>query len=140
MTPAAGEALARQWCDIHSLTRGVHELTELDHHAHQSWRDPDGEVVVELHRIAGLGHGAPIAAGGEEGYGAAGPWILEAGLSSSLHIARFWGIAGTRRERPRPPRTAPHTQSDAPPWSSAAAKVDVGETIARALRSAGLMP
>jgi poly(hydroxyalkanoate) depolymerase family esterase len=138
VTPSAGEALARQWCDVHGVSQGVHELAEQAGHAHQSWRAADGGVAVELHRLAGLAHGTPIAAGGEDGYGAPAPWILEAGVSSSLQIARFWGVADASAARHRPraaARQAPAPAPDASPFAT----TDVGETITRALRSAGLM-
>ena len=139
VTPAAGEALARQWCDVHKVSRGVHEPTEHDGHAQQIWRRPDGEVAVELHRIAGFGHGTPISTGGEEGCGSPAPWIVEAGVSSSLSIARFWGIAGARSKHPRRRGDATGARPSAPPRFSAPPAVDVAETIARALRGAGLM-
>jgi poly(hydroxyalkanoate) depolymerase family esterase len=139
VTPAAGEALARQWCDVHGLTHGVHEATDLHRHAHQSWRRADGEIAVELHRIAGLAHGTPISTEGEDGCGAAAPWILEAGVSSSLHIARFWGLASTPPRRHRAASPASKAHAGASPRAGAPVGADVGETIARALRSAGLM-
>ncbi len=139
VTPAAGEALARQWCDVHGVTRSAHEPTGLDRHALESWRKPDGEVVVEMNRIAGLAHGTPIAAGGEEGCGSAAPWILESGVSSSLQLARSWGIVGPRSSRPGQPGKAAGAHSGAAARSSTPAHVDVGETITRALRSAGLV-
>jgi poly(hydroxyalkanoate) depolymerase family esterase len=137
VTPAAGEALARQWCDVHGVSQGVHELTEQAGHAHQSWRSTDGEIAVELHRIAGLAHGTPIAADGEDGCGAPAPWILEAGVSSSLEIARFWGLTAVSMERRRPKDAG--RRAPAPSQVGVRTPADVGETITRALRSAGLM-
>jgi poly(hydroxyalkanoate) depolymerase family esterase len=139
VTPAAGEALARQWCDVHGVDQGAPEPTASARHTRQSWRRPDGEVAVELHRIAGLAHGTPISAGGEEGCGSPAPWILEAGLSSSLHITRFWGIAGAPRKTSRAAEAnARRTAKRSAPVQHRGA-IQVGETIARALRSAGLM-
>ena len=139
VTPTAGEALARQWCDVHGVSRLTHEHTGLDRHAHQTWRRPDGEIAVELHRISGLGHGAPICELGDEGCGSPAPWILETGLSSSLQIVRFWQLV---EAHPGPRRTAsekPDGGVIAQTIRSAPSSLDVGETIARALRGAGLL-
>jgi hypothetical protein len=35
----------------------------------------------------------PISAGGEEGLGEEGAFMLEVGISSTRRIARFWGLA-----------------------------------------------
>ena len=135
VAPGAAEALVLQWCDVHGSPRRVVEPPPAAGRTHSTWRRPDGEVVVELHRIAGLGHGTPIAAAGVDGCGKAGPWILEAGVSSSLEIARSWGVAGIRR-----PTAAPEPARSGPAAAGAASPAgDVGETISRALRKAGLL-
>ena len=135
VTPAAGEALARQWCDLHAISlKASHES---DGPAYEGWRGADGRVAVELHRIAGLGHGVPISSGGEDGCGSPAPWILEAGISSSLQIARFWGITAARRCSDG--RHAPFDRARPTPNTPAHASTNVGETITRALRGAGLL-
>jgi len=53
------------------------------------WRDARGRAVVESHVLKGLGHGVPI----NEEHGRAGPFMLEAGVSSTARIAKFWGLA-----------------------------------------------
>ena len=138
VNPSAGEASVRQWCDVHGVDRFTQEQTARDGHRHQVWRGCDGEVAVELHRIAGLGHGTPIEVAGADGCGSPAPWILQAGVSSSLEIARSWGIAGTRRSTPpRTAQTAPDPTLKS--WRKPQDAVDVGETIAKALRGAGLI-
>ena len=136
VTPAAARALALQWCDVHGATRSVAGPPVNSRHTHLSWLRPDGSTCVALHTIAGLGHGTPIAALGEDACGSPAPWVLEAGLSSSHEIARSWGILGQRRPSVTRPKDGggeqPRTMSRLP-------TADVGETIARALRGAGLM-
>jgi poly(3-hydroxybutyrate) depolymerase len=39
-----------------------------------------------------MGHGTPISAGGDEGLGEEGDYMLEVGVSSTRHIADFWGL------------------------------------------------
>lgn len=135
VTPAAAEALALQWCDVHGAKVSTGTPTGVARHTARTWLGADGEPAVQVHSIAGLGHGTPIAAGGPEGCGSAGPWVLECGVSSSQEIARSWGIAAPRRSQPAASGRSGATVGKAavPPLA------DVGETITRALRSAGLL-
>ena len=48
--------------------------------------------MIEEYIIGGMGHGTPIRAGGEDGLGEEGKYMLEVGISSTRHIARFWGL------------------------------------------------
>ena len=140
VTPAAAEALARQWCDVHAATRSSTLPGASVRHTQVSWSGADGSAAVALHKIAGLGHGTPIAASGADACGTAAPWILEAGLSSTREIARSWNLLDESRAA---------AASDSPPAASApggapagrrrTAAGDVGETITQALRRAGLM-
>jgi len=49
-------------------------------------------VVIEQYIIGKMGHGTPISAKGDEGLGEEGKYMLEVGISSTRHIADFWGI------------------------------------------------
>jgi hypothetical protein len=60
------------------------------------WWNADGQTVVESYTISGMAHGTPLGiADNDERYGAAGAFLIEAGISSSYHIAKFFGL--TRR-------------------------------------------
>ena len=135
VTPAAGEALALQWRDVHRTEEATAEPTTASGHTHTTWRGPSGDVSVELHRLGGLAHGTPIAAGGPDGCGTPAPWILEAGVSSTLEIARSWGLAGVRRSigRDLPPA------EPARPTEPGLTSRPFDDTITRALRGAGLL-
>ena len=62
-------------------------------HAHEVFTDAGGKPLVEIYTIAGMGHGTPVDPGpGPEQCGRAGAFILDAGICSSLQIARFWGL------------------------------------------------
>ena len=139
VAPDCGEALASQWCDVHDARSRSQDPTASDRHLHQLWRGADGEVAVELHRIAGLGHGTPIAAAGVDGCGAPAPWIVETGVSSSLEIATRWGIAQARRTGAASPAEPAPGDVDAP-RRGPSLPLDVETTITRALKKAGLMP
>jgi hypothetical protein len=98
--------------------------------------------VIEEYSIAGLGHGTPLDTKSADPVGAASPYMLEAGISSTEHIARSWGLLDGEIRRPAPAPTA-EAATPAPearilplsrPATSGPAKV-----IEDALRAAGLM-
>ena len=95
-TVAIGNAIeqAKQWCDVHGLDASRARLETVDGTQHQSWRDSGGTVRVELYTVPGLGHGVPIDpdAPGDRGVGHAMPFVLDAGVPSTWHIARGWGL------------------------------------------------
>lgn len=127
---ANGDAVARQWANVHGASSPNADV--IAGHPRLSWTNAEGDLVVEQIMIENLAHGTPLAVGGEEGYGAAGPFLIEAGISSSLEIARFWGIAGERRVTDK---HAPKAQDE----PQAADNFDVQGVIHRALTAAGLM-
>jgi hypothetical protein len=52
--------------------------------------------MIESYTVTNMAHGTPLATGKVEGScGAVGPFLLEVGISSSYHIAKFFGITGT---------------------------------------------
>jgi hypothetical protein len=52
--------------------------------------------------ITHMAHGTPLATGeSEDECGAAGPLLLEVGISSSHHIAKFFGLAMAGSAMPR---------------------------------------
>jgi feruloyl esterase len=92
--PQNASDIASQWVDAHGLSQegGVSEA--LTRRTRTVWRGPDSDqAMIELNLVHGLGHGTPLSTSGEAGVGSAGPYMLEAGISSSLEIARFWGLA-----------------------------------------------
>src|SRR5262245_30580116 len=71
---------------------------EVDGHPRQVWWNAEGETVVESYTISGMAHGTPLGvADNDERYGSEGAFLIEAGISSSYHIAKFFGL--TRRAR-----------------------------------------
>ena len=151
--PCVAGDLAAQWIDVHGVHgpgvetgRGGRRLT--------TWRSADGTAVVELHRIAGMGHGAPLACAAD-GCGTAGPFLLDVGISSSVELAQSWGLAGGQGDErrvaghtfgpsergqqagwPHGPPSLEHLQRRAP---GSDVQRPVGQVIADALRGAGLM-
>lgn len=131
-----GVAIVEQWRAIHAAEHGVDQ--RISGRRRQVWRDPAGREVIEFWRIAGMGHGTPLATSGPEACGATGPHMLEAGISSTRHIARFWGLlpaldAAAAENAPFPPVTPAANPNG---YSGSAG---VTAMIEDALRSAGLM-
>jgi poly(hydroxyalkanoate) depolymerase family esterase len=90
--PINAEGLIRQWTDVH----GVEAPTEdkVDGYPRKVWRR-DGVEVIESYTISGMAHGTPLATAAHGGE--AGPFLLEVGISSSYHIAKFFGLTGEVR-------------------------------------------
>jgi hypothetical protein len=66
---------------------------DVDGHPREVWWNADGETVVESYTITDMAHGTPLGlAGNDEPYGAEGAFLIEAGISSSYHIADFFGL------------------------------------------------
>ena len=60
-------------------------------HSRRIWSDANGNTLIEAVSIIGMAHGVPLATTmGMERCGAAGPFFLDVGISSTHHIARFW--------------------------------------------------
>ncbi len=94
VVPANGAELAKQWCDVHGLTERNAVADVVDRASRRRWLDDSGTVRVELFTIPGLAHGAPISPRkpGDEGVGVPMAYVLEAGISSTWHTARGWGL------------------------------------------------
>jgi feruloyl esterase len=85
--------IIRQWTNVHGIESAPSEDV-VDGYPRQLWRK-GGENVVESYTITGMAHGTPLATGKAEGQtGVAGPFLLEVGISSSYHIAKFFGVTG----------------------------------------------
>jgi feruloyl esterase len=113
VVPMNAEALVRQWTDVHGIVAAPSE-DRIDGHARKVWRR-DGVDVVESYTIAGMAHGTPLATGAApEGCGKAGAFLLEAGISSSWHIAKFFGLTGAARAGAPVRRTADAGHTRAP--------------------------
>ena len=107
--------------------------------------------MVESYAITGMAHGTPLGlADNDQRYGVEGAFLIEAGISSSYHIAKFFGLTGwiqdAKKAETRP--SAPHlarsirakaAEETAEPKREASRGFDLGQIITRALTAAGLM-
>ena len=61
--------------------------------ARRAWSNRKGDTVLELYLIDGMGHGTPVRrTKAQAAAGGAGPFMLDVGISSSLHLAKSWGL------------------------------------------------
>ena len=139
---ANADAIVDQWRTLHGGNDLPDREEDLGGVRHRIWRGWDGREAVEEYRIPGLGHGAPLKTRGPESCGTAGPYMLEAGISSTWRQAAHWGLLGTPATTARPMRQ-PASAPDGPPVPRPSGVpsrgVGVTATIEDALRSAGLM-
>jgi feruloyl esterase len=99
VAPANARRIIAQWVDLLALDPTPGEVDALVGQTVSRWRNGAGLPVLELHLVEGMAHGAPLAATGPGGLGREGPFLLETGVSSTLEIARFWGLL----DQPKPP-------------------------------------
>lgn len=116
-TVNAGNAdeIVKQWLDLHGLPRQPMQETSVNGHPQQIWWNADGETVVEQLAITNMAHGTPlgIAVDNDTRYGRPGPFMLEAGISSSHHIAKFFGLTDRIRQPKAVKETAVKESSSA---------------------------
>ncbi|MGI3212729.1 alpha/beta hydrolase family esterase [Roseovarius tibetensis] len=99
-------AIVRQWQKIHKVEGPTTRVEMVDGFPREVWCDPDGRVVIEHYIIADMGHGTPIRAEGDEGLGQEGKYMLDVGISSTRHIADFWGLTRSGAAHRAEPKTA----------------------------------
>lgn len=145
----------KQWTDVHGLTDAPSTEDTVQGYPRQIWLNSVGEKVVESYTIPHMAHGTPLAPGdaGSE-CGAPGPFLLDVGISSSFHIAQFFGLTPegaqsassaintivSKPTRPLHPSHIHRDQSTATGiQSKAGTRTDIGAVISAALAKAGLM-
>ncbi|MBS7809702.1 extracellular catalytic domain type 1 short-chain-length polyhydroxyalkanoate depolymerase [Roseococcus pinisoli] len=130
VSPSNADAIVAQWLGLHGVGPRATRAGAEGGIPHAVWCDRQGRAVIERHDIPGMGHGTPLDSA--EADETAGPYMLDVGISSTRHIAQFWGIA-----------PAAATVREAPRRAAAAAAPEpvsgVRQTIEAALRQAGLM-
>jgi feruloyl esterase len=126
------QASMAQWADLHGLSLTASNQEVVDGAIRLRWGDR-----LEVYTLPVLGHGTPIDSGD---VGQPGPFILDAGISSSRRIAEFWGLAPAGVLRETPPALPkieqvlmPHRE---PSEISARSRESL---ILRALKAAGLI-
>ncbi len=93
VAPGNADQIALQWRQVAGLPALPNKRYSAGTRQSQVWTDASGDAVLEIHRLAGLGHATPIAAGGRGGLGKPAPHIVECGHSSTRIMAESWGLA-----------------------------------------------
>ena len=170
VNPSNASEIVKQWLDVHHLPPAPMSQSKVDGYPRALWWNADGKTLVESYTITDMAHGTPLGiASNDERYGAQGLFMIEAGISSSYHIASFFGLTDrvhqpSEASKPAAAATLP-TITVAPPafpppapelnpipWPVAVSPsyaksrqpprrpaIDVGAVITRALTAAGLM-
>lgn len=93
VNPANANEIVKQWLDVHQLPPAPMSEGTVDGHPRQVWWNADGETIIESYTITDMAHGTPLGtADNDQRYGAQGAFLIEAGISSSYHIANFFGL------------------------------------------------
>ena len=93
VNPANANEIVKQWLDVHELSSAPMSEGTVDGYPRQIWWNADGETTVESYTITDMAHGTPLGtADNDERYGTQGAFLIEAGISSSYHIANFFGL------------------------------------------------
>jgi poly(hydroxyalkanoate) depolymerase family esterase len=97
VSPSNAGEIMKQWLDVHELPLTPMSDQIVDGHSRQVWWNAGGETVIESYTITDMAHGTPLTH--SEG-GIAGPYMIEAGISSSAHIAKFFRLTDTLPKTP----------------------------------------
>lgn len=144
------KALVDQWRGLHGVAVAPSATETVEGQLRRVWRSRDGLEVIEEFEIANMGHGTPIHPAPANAGEAAGPYMLDVGISSTRSILAFWRLdrrserssdsaqPSNRRDVETTSRLIrKHSRSVPPPPNFPASGVQ--EIIEKALRSAGLM-
>ncbi|WP_194471874.1 PHB depolymerase family esterase [Bradyrhizobium sp. CCBAU 51753] len=161
VVPANADAIVRQWLDLHGLPPTAMSKAMVDGYPREVWWNADGQTLVESYTITDMAHGTPLGlAGNDQRYGVEGAFLIEAGISSSYHIASFFGLTDQVRQPHIAPTGVPRERADtismtipvpaaepepvagrrsSRPRTPRSNRVNVSRVITRALTAAGLM-
>lgn len=93
VNPESHTELVDQWTDVLGIDQTPDTEVTVDGQTHRLYSGSNGRVLVETVLVDGTGHGTPINPGDSDSQcGKAAPFILSAGICSSFHILRFWGL------------------------------------------------
>jgi poly(hydroxyalkanoate) depolymerase family esterase len=126
--PSNARELLKQWTDVHGLPLSPSLKARVDGYPREIWLSEAGEELLESYTIPNMAHGTPLATDESEGAcGAPGRFLLPVGISSSYHIAKFFGIV------PAVSSSKPSVSSskDVKPYSAPAERVLEGEILSK---------
>jgi poly(hydroxyalkanoate) depolymerase family esterase len=102
--PLNSKEILEQWLRLHNLPDMPTHTHVVDGYPRRVWSDDDDHELVEEYCITGMGHGTPLKTDEHNSSGSSGNYMLDVGISSTRHIAAFWGLtrfgATNRTENP----------------------------------------
>ena len=133
------QAGAAQWADVHGLALTAAKQDTLGTAVRLHWGH-----ALEVITVPAMGHGTPIDS---RDLGSPAPFLLDVGISSTRHIAEFFGLLEDVAAKPRPKPVPAVPQEPALPKIEAMLKPHVPKAretrietvILRALTAAGLL-
>jgi poly(hydroxyalkanoate) depolymerase family esterase len=137
VVPSNADAIVEQWRNIHGVDISPGRVEDIGRHQRKVWTDAHGVDVIELYAIAGMGHGTPLDVG--TGYGTSGPFMLDVGISSTVEIARSWGLVPSFEKRLVAKSSAAQPENATAPFAAESDRGGIQKVIEDALRSAGLL-
>ena len=82
--PSNADEILKQWTEVHGLPITPSGQAMVDGYPRRVWVSETGDELIESYTITHMAHGAPLATGeADDACGAAGPFLLEVGISSS---------------------------------------------------------
>jgi poly(hydroxyalkanoate) depolymerase family esterase len=115
VSTANADEILKQWLDVHRLPAGPMSEGIVDGYPHQIWWNADGEPIVESYSITDMAHGTPLGkAENDEKYGKEGAFLIEAGISSSYHIANFFGLTAGVHQPEQVAKAASRAAAESP--------------------------
>ncbi len=144
--PRNAADLVHQWGALHGVGKVPTRTDHIGGYPHRVWCNTEGREVVEEYVIVGMGHGTPLSTVGEQSDEVTGPYMLEAGISSTRQICRFWGLSGEVGSQAAEMAVLMHREPQAACGRESSQRSSlhplvggVTKTIQDALRAAGLM-
>ena len=98
--PSNAREVLKQWTDVHGLPLSPIKQVTTDGYPREVWLNEAGDEVIESFTITSMAHGTPLATGNAYNEcGVASPSFLDVGISSSYHIAKFFGLTNANHRR-----------------------------------------
>jgi feruloyl esterase len=111
VSPANADEIVKQWTAVHGLPSGPTRTERVNEYSRHVWCSETGDEVIESFTVTGMAHGTPLATGdADDQCGSPGDFMLDVGISSSFHIAKFWGLTGDRATVTGPITVAPEPE------------------------------
>src|ERR1700723_1077205 len=115
VNPSNANEIDKKRVHVHELAPAPMSEGTVDGYPHQVWWNADGETIVESYTITDMAHGTPLGkAENDERYGKKGAFLIEAGISSSHHIASFFGLTAGIRQPEKAAKPASRKAAESP--------------------------